>query len=469
MPRERHTNPTDITMHDQLRIARLLLLILALAALAGCGIAPSSSASLAQPAIAAPQERSTGVPPPSPLPTTAPTPILRVHFIDVGQGDSILIQEANGATALIDGGYDNGLALAYLKRLEVSRIDLLIASHPHADHIGGLIEVLHAMPVGEVWTSGASHTTGMFETFLDAIANAKVPYHEAQTGDTIALGSLQFAVLRSDPHAADLNDTSLVLRLADQHVSFLFTGDAERPSEEALLRTAHDQLTSTILKVGHHGSSTSSSPAFLAAIRPQVAVYSAGRSNSYGHPHQETIRALEAAGALIYGTDRDGTVVVSTNGTSYQVATSRGDNELSPAIPQATATQSTAAADETPAPTSAPRPTPSPVRTTNPCRQQVNPASAPNAPIIITQVDKVAEMVTIQNTGAATVDLSGWVICSLLGTQLHAHLEGTLPAGEMRAIPSQAGRAIWNNRSAERAAVYNSVGQLISYWSEEQR
>src|SRR5205085_4084984 len=105
------------------------------------------------------------------------------------------------------------------------------------------------------------------------------------------VGNLQFAVLRSDPHASDLNDTSLVLRLADQYVSFLFTGDAERPSEEALLRTAHDQIASTILKVGHHGSSTSSSPAFLAAVRPQIAVYSAGRSNSYGHPHQETIRA----------------------------------------------------------------------------------------------------------------------------------------------------------------------------------
>lgn len=467
MLRERHTNPTNIAMHDQSRIVRLLLLLLALAALAGCGIAPSSSASLAQPAIAAPPERSTGIPTPSPLPTAVPTPILRVHFIEVGQGDSILIQEANGATALIDGGYDNGLALAYLKRQGIRKIDVMIASHPHADHIGGLIEVLHAMPVGEVWTSGASHTTGTFEAFLDAIANAKVPYHEAQTGDTIALGSLQFEVLRSDLHAADLNDTSLVLRLADQHVSFLFTGDAEQPSEAALLRTAHDQLASTILKVGHHGSSTSSSPAFLAAIRPQVAVYSAGRGNSYGHPHQETIRALEETGALIYGTDRDGTVVIRTNGTTYQVATSRGDSSSSPAIPQAPTSAN--AADGTLVPTSAPRPTPPPVRTANPCRQHVDPASASNAPIIITQVDKVAEIVTIRNTGAATVDLSGWVICSLLGTQLHAYLEGTLASGETRAIPSQAGGPIWNNRSAERAAVYNSAGQLISYWSEEHR
>lgn len=228
----------------------------------------------------------------------------------------------DGTTALIDGGYDNGLALAYLQRQGIRRIDLLIASHPHADHIGGLVEVLRTLPVGAVWTSGATHTTGIFEQFLDAIDQARVPYHEAQTGQTIALGQLAFVVLRSDPDAAELNDASLVLRLQYGAVSFLFTGDAEQLSERALL---HDpgRLRSTVLKVGHHGSATSSSPAFLAAVAPEVAVYSAGRDNSYGHPHAETLRALEAAHARVYGTAVDGTVIVQSDGYSYTIRTSR--------------------------------------------------------------------------------------------------------------------------------------------------
>lgn len=244
-----------------------------------------------------------------------------MHVIDVGQGDSILIQAPNGTTALIDGGYDNGQALAYLRDQEIQRIDLVIASHPHADHIGGLVEVLHALPVGAVWTSGAMHTTGTFEQFLDTIAETKTPYYEAQRGDRIPFGTMEFAVLRSDPQASDLNDTSLVLKLTYGQVSFLFTGDAEAASEADLLQTAKDDLASTILKVGHHGSYTSSSPAFLAAVQPEIAIYSAGRHNSYGHPHAETLAALEAVGAQIYGTDRHGTVVVETDGQDYQIRT----------------------------------------------------------------------------------------------------------------------------------------------------
>lgn len=248
---------------------------------------------------------------------------LAVHVIDVGQGDSILIHAPDGTTALIDGGYDNGQALAYLRDQAIQRIDLLIASHPHADHIGGLVEVLRALPVGAIWTSGATHTTGTFEAFLDAIAETKTPYYEAHRGDRIPFGTMAFAVLRSDPEASDLNDTSLVLKLTHGQVSFLFTGDAEAASEADLLHTNKEDLTSTILKVGHHGSYTSSSPAFLAAVHPEVAIYSAGRHNSYGHPHAETLAALAAVGAQIYGTDRHGTVIVQSDGQHYQIRTTQ--------------------------------------------------------------------------------------------------------------------------------------------------
>jgi competence protein ComEC len=448
----------------RLRSQFLLLLTLGFT-LMGCSALPAMPLAIEQPP---------GVYTPlSPSPS-ALRPHLRVHFIDVGQADSILIQAPSGATMLIDGGWSGAGALAYLKAHGIAKIDVMVATHPHADHIGGLVDVLRALPVGAVWTSGAVHTTGIFEQFLDAIAEAKVPYHEAMRGDTILLDDLQFAVLHSDPAAADLNDSSVVLHLIFGKVSFLFTGDAERPSEQAMLREVKDQLPSTILKVGHHGSYTSSSPEFLAAVRPAVAIYSAGAHNSYGHPHASTIHNLERAGAVIYGTDKAGTVVISTDGTTYTVTTA-GTNTQSPSTPlAATAAPPSGVPPSTPtrplqiAPTATASPAALP-RGANPCKQRVDVDTAPNAPITIVSVDKVAEVVTIRNDGASAVDLSGWTICSLLGSQLHAGLDGVLSAGETRAIPSQAARAIWNNRSKERAAVYNSAGQLISYWSEGTR
>lgn len=302
------------------------------------GPARPASAPVARAATPTPTSTSRPVQPTAP-PTLIATPAqplpirsgqLQVHFIDVGQGDSILIQTPGGTTALIDGGYNNGQALAYLQTQGIARIDVLIASHPHADHIGGLVEVLDALPVGVVWTSGAAHTTGIFEQFLDAIDQANVPYREARTGDTIALGELQLVVLRSAPDAAELNDSSLVLHLQHGTVSFLFTGDAEQLSEAALLRTSRPQLAATVLKVGHHGSYTSSSPDFLAAVAPEVAIYSAGIDNSYGHPHAQTIQALTAAHARVYGTPIHGTVLVQSDGQRYEVHPTRSDDPAAP-------------------------------------------------------------------------------------------------------------------------------------------
>ena len=166
---------------------RLLLLLTLVLTLNGCEALPSLPLAIEQHLAV---DTTTFSPQPGALTGSQPltTTQLRVHFIDVGQGDSILIQAPSGATMLIDGGYSGPGALAYLKAQGITKIDVMVATHPHADHIGGLVDVLRAMPVGAVWTSGACTRPSVFEQFLDAIADAKVPYHEAKQGDTIAVG-----------------------------------------------------------------------------------------------------------------------------------------------------------------------------------------------------------------------------------------------------------------------------------------
>jgi competence protein ComEC len=244
--------------------------------------------------------------------------------IDVGQGDSILVRAADGTTVLIDGGEASSGVIGYLKGQTVHRINLMVATHPHSDHIGGLVEVLEAFPVDKVATNGQEHTSLTFERFIDAIASSGAVYLEPKRGDTLVVGGLSFQVLNPDRTSAfDMNNQSLVLRLVFGNVAFLFAGDAGMDAERSML-AAHLDLQADVLKVGHHGSGSASSSEFLNVIRPKVAVYSAGAGNSYGHPHPETLQALSAVGAAIYGTDKDGSVVITSDGATYQVLTERG-------------------------------------------------------------------------------------------------------------------------------------------------
>ena len=246
---------------------------------------------------------------------------LCVHYIDVGQGDSILVQAPDGTTALIDGGNPGSGTLAYLQKLGVSRIDVMLLSHPHRDHVGGLTAIINTLQVGRVITTGALANTTTFRQFLNAIERRKVPLSAVARGDNIPFGTLSFSVIHALSSDKNMNDTSMVLRLQDNGVSFLFTGDAEKNAENAMLRDMPDQLRATFLKVGHHGSNTSSSAAFLAAVQPKVAIYSAGRNNPYGHPHKLVIGRLRKVGAQIYGTNVHGSVVVVTDGADYTIVT----------------------------------------------------------------------------------------------------------------------------------------------------
>jgi beta-lactamase superfamily II metal-dependent hydrolase len=191
------------------------------------------------------------------VPITASQPF-RVHFIDVGQGDSILIQATDGQNILIDGGDTDTWVVRYLQSVGVRQIDLMIATHPHADHIGGLVQVLRTIPVLKVVTNGQAHTTAVYEDFLDAIADSQAEYGEVKRGDMLQIGNLKLNVLSpmtlTDP---DLNENSIVLRFNGGRTTYLMMGDAGANTEAALLASGMP-LGANILKVGHHGSKSGS-------------------------------------------------------------------------------------------------------------------------------------------------------------------------------------------------------------------
>ncbi len=253
----------------------------------------------------------------------APPTGIKVHFVDVGQGDAVLVQGPGGENVLIDGGERQPGVLAYLKKNGVKKLDVLVATHPHSDHIGGLSDVLREVPVKEVWIDGQVHTSKTYENFLNAIDRSGAAFNEARRGKEIRAGQLVFKVLHPrEPFLESLNNNSVVLHLDYGQLSFLFTGDAETEAERSILEY-DSNLKSTVLKLGHHGSRTSSSEPFLDAVRPEVAVYQAGLGNSYGHPHRETINKLRRLNIRFYGTDTSGAIVISSQGQSYDIKTEK--------------------------------------------------------------------------------------------------------------------------------------------------
>ncbi len=248
-----------------------------------------------------------------------PTGKLEVHFIDVGQGDSIFIKTPE-KNILIDGGGRGNTVVNYLRNQGVESLDLVIGTHPHADHIGGLINVMQAIPVKEIIDPGVAHTTVTFEDYLDVIDEKDIIFTEGRAGMKRDLGSgAEMKIIHpTSPSSSHLNDASIVCRVTFGEVSFMFTGDAEQGAESQILNRGYE-LKSDILKVGHHGSRTSTTPPFLSAVSPSTAIIMCGAGNTYGHPHEETLNTLSDAGVDIYRTDKQGSIVITTDGSSYNV------------------------------------------------------------------------------------------------------------------------------------------------------
>lgn len=243
--------------------------------------------------------------------------ILELHTIDVGQGDSILIIFPNGQKALIDGGTRKmgDRVVDYLKKLKIDSIDYLIATHPHEDHIGGLIKIIDTFKIGNIYMPDVEHTSKTFFDLLETIEKNNYKMKKAKSGVSILdEGDLKayFLAPVKDSYKK-LNDYSAVLKVDYKEVSILLTGDAESESEQDILNK-YKNLKADILKVGHHGSSTSSTEEFLMAVRPTYGIISLGADNSYGHPHKETIDKLSKMGVKILRTDKDGSIVFKTDG-----------------------------------------------------------------------------------------------------------------------------------------------------------
>ena len=241
---------------------------------------------------------------------------IRVHFIDVGQGDSTLIQSRN-ANVLIDAGPPAaaGALAAYIEALGISTIDYVVATHPHSDHIGGMPAILDRFAVQNFWMPDVTHETASFERMLDAIERNGIAITTVETGARIDVDIIQMLVLSPAPGIVknNLNDYSIVLHMTYGSTAFLFTGDAEAPVE-ARIAASHIPVRANILKAGHHGSRTSSTDIFLDAVAPQITVVSAGAGNQFGHPHRDVLERFESRNIKILRTDELGTIIISTNG-----------------------------------------------------------------------------------------------------------------------------------------------------------
>jgi competence protein ComEC len=231
---------------------------------------------------------------------------LRVYCLDVGQGDSILITN-NNKTMLIDASTNEmgSRVVKYLNDLGIKKIDYLVGTHPHEDHIGGLDNVIKSFDIGTIYMPNVVATTKTFEEVIDAISAKKLKVTSPKTGDKFTVGNAECEVMSIRNDKDDYNNCSIVIKMDFNNVSYLFTGDAEE-SVESSRKWPHID----VLKVGHHGSNTSSSKKFLEQIKPEVALISVGQGNTYGHPTQATLKRLSNIGAKIYRTDENGTILL---------------------------------------------------------------------------------------------------------------------------------------------------------------
>ncbi len=251
---------------------------------------------------------------------------LNVHYIDAGQGDAALLEFTEGDDSyaiLYDAGdWQGNEVVPYLHNEGIDYLDIVIISHPHADHIGQLEDVLANIEVGEVWMTGNTANSAVYERATEAILASDANYDEPEAGDVFDVGALTLNILHPKSLTGRLNEDSLSVHFAYGDVAFLFTGDAYTDQEEQMIASGAN-VEADFLQLGHHGSKTSTGQAFIDAVNPEYAIYSAGEGNSYGHPHQEVLDRLDAKNVTTYGTDVHGNIVVTTDGIESTIETNQ--------------------------------------------------------------------------------------------------------------------------------------------------
>lgn len=259
---------------------------------------------------------------------------LDVYTLDIGQGDAHLIKVGDEYTLIDTGDVDHRERLiALLKQYNVKSLKNVIITHPHADHMGGFYALIKAgIPISHVYDNGMDATTSVYKTYVKNITNKKIPLTALYKGDTVDLGNgatfTVYAPTKGDyildnKGRPDPNDNSIVGKLVFGKFSMLFTGDASRAEENRLTKEENTKLSSRVIKVGHHGSASSSQKDFLRSVRPELAVISVGLHNDYGHPTSQALKRLNAENILVYRTDTQGTIRIHTDGNTWNVTTER--------------------------------------------------------------------------------------------------------------------------------------------------
>ncbi|EFR88962.1 late competence protein [Listeria marthii FSL S4-120] len=263
----------------------------------------------------------TGISVPGSIQAEAAAPTIKVHFIDVGQGDAIYIKAPSGEDILIDAGNKGKgkIVVNYLKKLKVKDIDIMIASHSDVDNIGGLPEVMNSIKVKSLYAPNSTNTTAAYKDFVNTAKKKKLAIKTAKAGVKLPVKGVnaQFIGPVKTYGKTDRNNWSAVLHVAYKKNTFLFTGDAQTKAENDMIK-AKKTLRADVLKVSTQGSKTATSKAFVNVVKPKYAIISVGK-NGYGHPTSQTVSTLTQAKAKVYRTDRNKTIVITGNGSTYSI------------------------------------------------------------------------------------------------------------------------------------------------------